>query len=131
MQAWLACCDTCGAVQPNLPGGCLVHLPGGCLIHLPGWCLVHLITAEALVGAAKRLMPQMNQQELCNTVWALGVLGQLDGSTWEQFCQCVGKVQGESSSLPWHGTCRAVVQQLFCEACEICAGGSGSVHVHV
>jgi hypothetical protein len=46
------------------------------------------------VSAAKRLMPRMNQQELCNTAWALGVLGQLDQDTWEEFCACVVNTQG-------------------------------------
>jgi hypothetical protein len=36
----------------------------------------------------------MNQQELCNTVWALGVLGQLDKGTWEEFCGCIVHTQG-------------------------------------
>lgn len=58
--------------------------------HAPGVC-----PADALVSAAKRLMPQMNQQELCNTVWALGVLGQLDKDTWEEFCGCVVNIQGD------------------------------------
>lgn len=52
--------------------------------------------AGALVAAAKRLMPHMNQQELCNTVWALGVLGQLDKDTWEEFCSCIVNTQGAS-----------------------------------
>jgi hypothetical protein len=47
-----------------------------------------------LVSAAKRLMPRMNQQELCNTAWALGVLGQLDKDTWQEFCDCVVNTQG-------------------------------------
>lgn len=50
--------------------------------------------AGPLVSAAKRLMPNMNQQELCNTAWALGVLGQLDRDTWEEFCNCVIDTQG-------------------------------------
>lgn len=52
--------------------------------------------AGALVAAAKRLMPHMNQQELCNTVWGLGVLGQLDKDTWEEFCGCIVNTQGVS-----------------------------------
>lgn len=48
------------------------------------------------MAAAKRLMPHMNQQELCNTVWALGVLGQLDKDTWEEFCGCIVNTQGGS-----------------------------------
>lgn len=52
------------------------------------------VHTEPLVAAAKALLPQMNQQELCNTAWALGVLGQLDRDTWQQFCNCLGNVQG-------------------------------------
>jgi hypothetical protein len=52
------------------------------------------VHTEPLVAAAKQLLPQMNQQELCNTAWALGVLGQLDKDTWQQFCNCLGNVQG-------------------------------------
>jgi hypothetical protein len=39
-------------------------------------------------------MSRMNQQELCNTAWALGVLGQLDKDTWQEFCDCVVNMQG-------------------------------------
>eukprot|EP00882_Tetradesmus_deserticola_P033588 GHRQ01038380.1.p2 GENE.GHRQ01038380.1~~GHRQ01038380.1.p2 ORF type:complete len:148 (+),score=54.70 GHRQ01038380.1:2-445(+) len=50
--------------------------------------------AEPLAAAARQLLPRMSQQELCNTVWALGVLGQLDWDTWQQFCACLGKLPG-------------------------------------
>lgn len=58
--------------------------------------VIHVVCAPAgvLVSAAKRLMPGMNQQELCNTAWALGVLGQLDKDTWQEFCDCVVNAQG-------------------------------------
>ena len=52
-----------------------------------------------LVAAATRLMPRMNQQELCNTAWALGVLGQLDKDTWQEFCDCVVNAQGTGGPL--------------------------------
>eukprot|EP00775_Hariotina_reticulata_P012456 gene12456-12592_t len=60
---------------------------------LPAW-FTYMSIPGTLVAAAQQLMPQMNQQELCNTAWALGVLGQLDANTWKYFCQCVGKVHG-------------------------------------
>lgn len=50
--------------------------------------------AGALVAAARRLMPAMPQQELCNTVWALGVLELLDREVWEDFCNCLAHTQG-------------------------------------
>jgi hypothetical protein len=61
------------------------------------------VHTEPLVAAAKQLLPQMNQQELCNTAWALGVLGQLDRDTWQQFCTCLGNVQGV-----WRACCLSV-----------------------
>jgi hypothetical protein len=57
------------------------------------------VHTEPLVAAAKQLLPQMNQQELCNTAWALGVLEQLDRDTWQQFCSCLGNVQGWSAGM--------------------------------
>ena len=58
--------------------------------------------AGVLVSAAKRLMPRMNQQELCNTAWALGVLGQLDKDTWQEFCDCVVNTQGTAHCAGVH-----------------------------
>lgn len=57
-----------------------------------------------LVAAAKRLMPKMNQQELCNTAWALGVLGHLDKDTWQEFCSCIINTQGERRWLEVTGS---------------------------
>lgn len=58
-------------------------------------CLI--VPADALRSVAQRLMPLMNQQELCNTVWAMGVLGLLDTQAWEVFCDCLANVQGEAN----------------------------------
>lgn len=80
---------------------------------------------ERLVEAARQLMPRMNTQELSNTVWALGVLEQLDADTWACYCECLDSLQGESAAagasvagaaalaaLAW--CCRSVTQ--------LCAG---------
>lgn len=43
-------------------------------------------TRPPLVRAALALLPRMNQQELCNSFWALAVLQQLDVDSFGAFC---------------------------------------------
>ena len=58
-------------------------------------------------------MPQMNQQELCNTAWALGVLGQLDKDTWEEFCACVVNTHGGCGAGTYAGSCTTGVCLVY------------------
>lgn len=47
-----------------------------------------------LAQAGLNMMPKMNQQELCNSAWALAVLGLMDMPAFGHFCLCLQRAQG-------------------------------------